>query len=301
MTQIYMQVDGAVSYSSSSSSSYITAEADTNPITTTTISSSSSSSSTAIDNNDSDADGLSDNDEVNIYRTNQLNNDTDGDRLLDGKEVNGWAWAAEEKRGCTANACHIHKTNPLNPDTDQDRNDDYYEYSNFGSNPSNPDQDNDELLDGLESGPNAIYHTSYFVADTDHDGFSDGKEVKMGTNPLNPKDHPPLVSGGGQTSSNSNNHPPVGNPQRVSITRGDTVVDIILTGTDTDGDQLAFFISEKPIHGTLGSITYTGRTSAKVSYSPVLGYTGPDSFTFWTYDGKAFSNTPVRVFITISP
>lgn len=148
---------------------------------------------------DSDGDGLSDVQEVNTYRTNPLSNDTDGDKLSDGKEVIGWAWAVEEKRGCTSSSppsgvCHIHKTNPLNPDTDGDRNSDYYEYTNFPSDPNNPDQDNDGLLDGLESGPNSIYHTSYFLADTDHDGFTDGQEVKMGTDPLNPNDHPGNLS-----------------------------------------------------------------------------------------------------------
>jgi hypothetical protein len=51
---------------------------------------------------DSDGDGLTDADEINIYGTNPLNPDTDGDGLTDGDEVN------------------IYGTDPLNPDTDGD-------------------------------------------------------------------------------------------------------------------------------------------------------------------------------------
>lgn len=51
---------------------------------------------------DSDGDGLTDADEINIYGTNPLNPDTDGDGLTDGDEIN------------------IYGTDPLNPDTDGD-------------------------------------------------------------------------------------------------------------------------------------------------------------------------------------
>jgi Big-like domain-containing protein/thrombospondin type 3 repeat protein len=247
-------------------------------------------------NKDSDGDGLSDVQEVNTYRTNPLSNDTDGDKLSDGKEVIGWAWAVEEKSGCTSSSpsssvCHIHKTNPLNPDTDEDRNSDYYEYTNFPSDPNNPDQDNDGLLDGLESGPNSVYHTSYFLADTDHDGFTDGQEVKMGTDPLNPSDHP--ISG----KTSSANTPPIANTQRV-VTTNRQPIDITLTGADPDGNQLYFFIFTKPNHGSLGQIQPRGPTSAQVTFTPALNYAGGDSFTFLAYDGKAYSN-PTTVSITI--
>jgi hypothetical protein len=252
------------------------------------------SSSSNNGTKDSDGDGLSDDQEVNNYRTNPLNNDTDGDKLSDGKEVNGWPWAIEEQRGCTLTSqCHIHKTNPLNPDTDEDENDDYYEYSNFPSDPNNPDQDNDGLLDGLESGPNAIYHTSYFLADTDHDGFSDGQEIKAGTNPLDPSDHPSSPS-----RTLSTNRLPIANPERVFTTQRQPI-DITLTGSDPDGDQLFFFIFTNPNHGSLGRIEPTGQTSAKVTYTPALNYTGADYFTFLPYDGKSYGNSPVMVSITI--
>lgn len=247
---------------------------------------------------DSDDDGLTDVQEVNTYRTNPLSNDTDGDKLSDGKEILGWAWAVEEKRGCTSSSplsgvCHIHKTNPLNPDTDEDRNSDYYEYTNFPSDPNNPDQDNDGLLDGLESGPNSIYHTSYFLADTDHDGFTDGQEVKMGTDPLNPNDHP------GAKETSRLNAPPIANTQRV-VTTNRQPIDITLTGSDPDGNQLYFFIFTKPYHGSLGLIQPRGPISAQVTYTPAQNYAGADSFTFFAYDGKAYSN-PTTLSIAIYP
>jgi hypothetical protein len=251
-------------------------------------------SGTTNGNKDSDDDGLSDDQEINNYRTDPLNNDTDGDGLPDGKEVNGWAWAVEEKRGCTStNVCHMHKTNPLNPDTDNDGNDDYYEYTNYPSDPTNPDQDNDGLLDGLESGPHAIYYTSYLLADTDHDGFSDGLEVKLATDPRDPSSHPPLTP-----TPNTNDHLPIADPLMVSTNRGQPI-DITLRGRDPDGDQIFFFIVIRPLHGSLSRIDYTGSTSAKVIYVPASNYVGPDSFKFIIYDGKAYGISPVIVSIAI--
>jgi hypothetical protein len=52
--------------------------------------------------NDSDGDGLSDDDEINVHGTDPNNSDSDGDGLRDGDEVN------------------VHYTNPNNPDSDGD-------------------------------------------------------------------------------------------------------------------------------------------------------------------------------------
>ena len=243
---------------------------------------------------DSDGDGLSDDQEINNYRTNPLLNDTDGDKLSDGKEVNGWTWAIDEKRGCTStNLCHIHKTNPLNPDTDSDGNDDYYEYTHYPSDPNNPDQDNDGLLDGLELGPHAVYYTSYLLVDTDHDGFPDGLEVKLATDPRDPTSHPPVAP-----EPNTNDHLPIADPITVSTNKGQPI-DITLRGRDPDGDSIFFFIVVRPLHGSLGLLEYTGSTSAKVRYIPALNYVGPDSFKFIIYDGKAYGRSPVMVSIAI--
>ena len=67
-------------------------------------------------NSDTDGDGLSDGDEVNVYGTDPLDPDTDGDSLSDGDEIN------------------LHSTDPLNTDTDSDLIPDDWEIS-FGLDP----------------------------------------------------------------------------------------------------------------------------------------------------------------------
>lgn len=68
---------------------------------------------TDLELDDTDADGLSDGDEVNIHTTNPFISDTDGDTLTDGDEIN------------------LHSSNPLNIDTDNDFFKDAYEVANL--------------------------------------------------------------------------------------------------------------------------------------------------------------------------
>ncbi len=68
---------------------------------------------------DTDHDGLTDGEEINIYKTNPTNPDTDGDGLTDGEEVKKW------------------HTDPLNPDSDHDGYPDGKEVRN-GYNPLGP-------------------------------------------------------------------------------------------------------------------------------------------------------------------
>jgi len=115
---------------------------------------------------DSDGDGLSDEDEINIYNTDPFNPDTDGDGLTDYEEVK------------------IYGTDPLNPDTDGDGLSDGDEVKIYGTDPLNPDTDGDGLSDGDEVN---IYRTDPLNPDTDGDGLSDGDEVNIyRTDPLNP-------------------------------------------------------------------------------------------------------------------
>jgi len=69
---------------------------------------------------DSDEDGLSDNNEENVYLTDKYNSDTDNDGIHDGDEIN------------------IYGTNPLNKDSDSDLFSDYEEIFIFSTNPNNP-------------------------------------------------------------------------------------------------------------------------------------------------------------------
>jgi len=72
---------------------------------------------------DTDRDGLSDGEEVLVYKTDPLNPDTDYDILKDGPEV------------------HAHRTNPLAPDTDEGGVRDGHEVIEDGTDPLNPRDD----------------------------------------------------------------------------------------------------------------------------------------------------------------
>ena len=129
-------------------------------------------------NPDTDGDGLKDGEEVKRYKTDPLNPDTDGDGLKDGEEV---------KR---------YKTAPLNPDTDGDGLTDGDEVKVYKTDPLNPDTDGDGLKDGEEV---KVYKTDPLNADTDGDGLTDGEEVKTyKTDPLNPDTDFDMVSDGAE-------------------------------------------------------------------------------------------------------
>jgi outer membrane protein OmpA-like peptidoglycan-associated protein len=81
---------------------------------------------------DSDADGLTDAEEINTYRTNPHDPDTDADGLGDFDEVKKW------------------KTDPLNPDTDYDGLKDGPEVYNHKTDPLMQDTDKGGVADGHE-------------------------------------------------------------------------------------------------------------------------------------------------------
>lgn len=153
---------------------------------------------------DKDADGVSDQDEINIYHSDPNNRDTDGDRVNDGNEVNN------------------EKSNPTSTDTDGDGlsdTDEYYTWHTMlylgdtdqdgytdkqevdaGTKPldsaSHPgatngqapaqnraDTDKDGLFNDDETN---VYGTNPNKADTDGDGRDDGQEVFDNTDPNNP-------------------------------------------------------------------------------------------------------------------
>ena len=89
------------------------------------------------------------------------------------------------------------------------------------------------------------------------------------------------------------NNPPTGTGDAKTTIR-DTPVNGAVSGTDPDGDALAFTKDTDPAHGSVivnADGTYT--------YTPAAGYTGTDNFTILISDGKG-GTTTVTVNITVN-
>jgi len=113
---------------------------------------------------DSDSDGLTDGDEVNLHFTNPLLADTDSDGIDDGTEISNG-------------------TNPKVQDNPQDSDEDGLtdgQEATLGTDPNNRDSDNDGLTDGEEVNS---YSTNPLRADTDGDGYSDREEINAESDP----------------------------------------------------------------------------------------------------------------------
>ena len=136
---------------------------------------------------DTDNDGLSDGAEINTYGTDPLKQDTDSDGLLDGEEINTYhtdAFTADSD-GDTLNdgaEVKIYGTDPHKTDSDGDTLSDGGEVTLYKSDPTRADTDGDTLLDNEEVN---IYKTDPAKADSDGDGIADDQEVNtFHTNPL---------------------------------------------------------------------------------------------------------------------
>ena len=79
------------------------------------------------------------------------------------------------------------------------------------------------------------------------------------------------------------NNPPVALPINV-VTLQDNPVEITLTASDEDGDDLNYFIVRQPEHGQLLG------NGATLSYQPVANYYGLDNFDYVANDGSERSN-----------
>jgi hypothetical protein len=87
------------------------------------------------------------------------------------------------------------------------------------------------------------------------------------------------------------NHAPTADPQSVT-TFMDTPLDILLTGSDPDGDLLTFSVVTSPAHGALSG------TAPNLTYTPAPGFIGLDSFAFIVNDG-ALDSEPAMVDIAV--
>jgi len=80
------------------------------------------------------------------------------------------------------------------------------------------------------------------------------------------------------------------------FTEVDTSVDITLTATDVDGDDLTYQVLNPPLHGSLSGV------APDLRYIPSTGFIGNDSFTFKANDGKIDSlAATVQITVTSSP
>lgn len=178
------------------------------------------------ENPDLDGDGITNEDEVNIYGTDPNNPDTDGDGIDDGVEI---ANGSDPLDPCDPNdndcdddsdgLTNIEEANlgtdPTNPDTDGDGINDGDEVTN-GSDPLNPcdpddsapdcniDTDGDGVLDVRElidgTNPNdpcsyeiaSITHAIISLVDCDGDGINDDVEIANGSNPFDLCDPQPI-------------------------------------------------------------------------------------------------------------
>lgn len=86
---------------------------------------------------------------------------------------------------------------------------------------------------------------------------------------------------------------PVANNDSAATATGSTVINVLNNDSDVDGDPLSITSVGTPAHG---SATSNGST---VTYTPNVGYTGQDSFTYTISDGQGGSAT-AQVLITVS-
>lgn len=77
-------------------------------------------------------------------------------------------------------------------------------------------------------------------------------------------------------------------------TNEDTSVPITLTGSVGNGGAISYVITSNPSHGTLSGV------APNLIYTPDTNYFGPDSFTFKTVYGAAFSSE-ATVSLTVNP
>jgi hypothetical protein len=89
------------------------------------------------------------------------------------------------------------------------------------------------------------------------------------------------------------NDAPTATSQTVSLFE-DTPINLILSGSDIEGDRLTFVVLTQPQHGTLSG------TLPELRYIPASDFNGSDSFTFKVNDGE-LDSTPATVILSVAP
>ena len=119
-----------------------------------------------------------------------------------------------------------------------------------------------------ESAPPGIITNVAMVAANESDFYSDNNAATEGT------------------TINIVNNPPVAVDDNATTSENTTVtVDVLNNDFDIDGDMLTI---DSVTQGTNGSVTNNG---SNVTYTPVFGFNGTDSFTYTISDGKGGTDT----------
>jgi hypothetical protein len=191
---------------------------------------------------DTDGDGISDDDENNIYGTNPNLADTDADGVADGAELSYWGnnWDGDSDGDGLVNL--------LDPDSD---NDGFLDGNDPApADPTLPfiDTDGDGISDDDE---NNIYGTNPNLADTDADGVDDGVELSYWGNNWN------------------------GDPD------GDGVINLLDPDSDNDGildgnDAAPGAYNNKPLTPELESPANNGSSSSMTASLVTKDFSDPD-------------------------
>src|SRR4029453_3303479 len=95
------------------------------------------------------------------------------------------------------------------------------------------------------------------------------------------------------------NRAPVADPQNVT-TAEETALPITLSGSDPDGNSLAFTVTAPPQHGTLSGAAPNLIYTPSNNFPATNAAPATDTFAFTVHDGTAVS-APATVTITITP
>ncbi|TZF84988.1 tandem-95 repeat protein [Pedobacter sp. BS3] len=89
------------------------------------------------------------------------------------------------------------------------------------------------------------------------------------------------------------------NDSKTTLVNTPVVIDVTANDTDTDGtpDKTTVTVVTQPAHGTAAVNPVTG----EVTYTPVNGYSGPDSFTYTVKDNDGNVSNVATVNITVKP
>ncbi|MDP2897382.1 MAG: CotH kinase family protein [bacterium] len=210
-------------------------------------------------NPDTDGDGLSDGDEVNVHKTNPNSPDTDQDGLTDREEIATYGTDPNKQDtdgDLMPDLWEI--TNSLDPtsaaggdggvaDLDHDGIMNLFEYL-YGTNPNDPDTDADGMNDGWEIryslSPRDSSEENGPEGDVDEDGLTNLAEYNSGASPRNPDTDGDGLGDLWEVENNldpndgTGNNGPDGDPDGDGLTN----IEEMLAGTDPNVDDSAFSI-----------------------------------------------------------